>query len=492
MDNHGSADADGNKKKAPAGAAQPTSDLSEANINQDDFAQELSSDLPSMAVSSAFPDSPPFAASQSPPLTSKVNQNGGRAGVCHGTVSDMKKLEHAPLGEPPNASLPSASTPNNADIDRGVAHGCIIGTNLLEHAPPSETLPSPGLRILKRHPVVSASNQDVTPGAFPVRSRNTLTSRSFRSPVSSYVSTREVIHDESKHEDDVSNTAAESCFYTVEAQEVKDGNEEETMIFAEAEYVRMKWFQRPVYRWILFGSILFACGLVVTVVVLVVRPSMVSSTSWRPTSLLPEAIACNFLSISNVTYCQSIFKFSTKTTGSTIPSEIGVLTQLTFLDFSDQSLTSAIPSEIGLLTQLTVLDFYDNSLTSTIPSEIGLLTQLTSLNFYENTLTSTIPSEIGVLKYLTYLYFGGNSLTSTIPSEIGLLTQLKELLFDNNFLTSTIPSAIGLLTLLESLSFSNNAMKGTIPSSLCSLSSLYTIYINCGEITCASGCCTCE
>jgi Leucine-rich repeat (LRR) protein len=42
-------------------------------------------------------------------------------------------------------------------------------------------------------------------------------------------------------------------------------------------------------------------------------------------------------------------------------------------------LTSTIPSEIGLLTQLELLSFFNNSLTSTIPSEILRLTQLTSL-----------------------------------------------------------------------------------------------------------------
>jgi hypothetical protein len=35
---------------------------------------------------------------------------------------------------------------------------------------------------------------------------------------------------------------------------------------------------------------------------------------------------------------------------------------------------------------------------------------------------------------------------------------------------------------------SSNSLKGTIPSSLCSLPSLL-IRIDCGEITCAPGCC---
>ena len=71
---------------------------------------------------------------------------------------------------------------------------------------------------------------------------------------------------------------------------------------------------------------------------------------------------------------------------STIPSEIGLLTQLTYLSLNSNVLTSTIPTEIGLLTQLTLLDvfrkeyipldFISNNLTSAIPSETGLVTQL--------------------------------------------------------------------------------------------------------------------
>jgi hypothetical protein len=45
------------------------------------------------------------------------------------------------------------------------------------------------------------------------------------------------------------------------------------------------------------------------------------------------------------------------------------------------------------------------------------------------------------------------------------------------------------LAQLTSLSFYNNTLKGTIPSSLCALPSLFSIDIDCGEITCESGCC---
>jgi hypothetical protein len=174
------------------------------------------------------------------------------------------------------------------------------------------------------------------------------------------------------------------------------------------------------------------------------KPTARAPTAKPSTRLTPEQIACNFLSVPNLTKCRSkawfdsYYNYAERTTGSTIPSEIGLLTQLTYLDFSYNRLTSTIPSEIALLTKLSVLSFYKNQLTSTIPSEFARLTQL------------------------TYLGFGSNQMTSTIPSEIGLMTQLTRLSFYYNYLT------------------------GTIPSSLCAVGSM-TIVVDCGEIAC--GCC---
>ncbi len=86
------------------------------------------------------------------------------------------------------------------------------------------------------------------------------------------------------------------------------------------------------------GSILFACGLLGAVVVLVVgdnRPQSAASSASAPRTTAPtsspELIACNILSIPDVTKCRSMVKFEPynagdKTTGSTIPSEIELLT----------------------------------------------------------------------------------------------------------------------------------------------------------------------
>ena len=57
---------------------------------------------------------------------------------------------------------------------------------------------------------------------------------------------------------------------------------------------------------------------------------------------------------------------------TSLPPEIGLLTNLTYLDLENNELTS-LPPEIGLLTNLTTLDLGSNELTS-LPPEIGTLT----------------------------------------------------------------------------------------------------------------------
>ena len=64
----------------------------------------------------------------------------------------------------------------------------------------------------------------------------------------------------------------------------------------------------------------------------------------------------------------------------TIPSEIGLLTQLKMLGLSGNRFTGMLPSELGLLTQLETLVFRDNSITGTIPNELFQLTQLEALH----------------------------------------------------------------------------------------------------------------
>jgi Leucine-rich repeat (LRR) protein len=125
-----------------------------------------------------------------------------------------------------------------------------------------------------------------------------------------------------------------------------------------------------------------------------------------------------------------------------------------------------IPSELGLLTQMTALDLHGRWLTGTIPSTLGQLTNLTFLQLSQNSLTGTIPSSLRNLKQLTFLGLGYTQLTGSIPSELGYLTRL---------------TTLGLSNIKE--------LGGTVPSSLCNSRNtkvVFDCYTN-GNIACS--CC---
>ncbi|XP_060672725.1 receptor-like protein 7 [Ziziphus jujuba] len=156
-----------------------------------------------------------------------------------------------------------------------------------------------------------------------------------------------------------------------------------------------------------------------------------------------------------------------------VPSSLGKLTRLTFLDLSENNFEgNQFPSFLRNLTQLTNLWLNKCQLTSEIPGWLGKLTQLTDLGLYINNLHGHIPSSLGKLTSLTYLDLGANDFESQIPSFLRNLTQLTVLFLDDGQFTGEIPSWFETFTLLNHLNLGMNKLHGLIPSSLGKLTSL--------------------
>jgi len=83
------------------------------------------------------------------------------------------------------------------------------------------------------------------------------------------------------------------------------------------------------------------------------------------------------------------------------------------------SLTGTLPTEIGVLTNLASLSLLSNALTGPIPSELGQLSNsMIQMFLYDNAFTGMIPSELGNLSLMSTLQLEGNDLTGTMPDEI--------------------------------------------------------------------------
>ncbi|XP_077250841.1 uncharacterized protein LOC143890150 [Tasmannia lanceolata] len=161
----------------------------------------------------------------------------------------------------------------------------------------------------------------------------------------------------------------------------------------------------------------------------------------------------------------------------TIPSEIGLLSNLQILRLYGNQLSGSIPPTIGNLTNLDRLRLSQNNLTGPIPPSIGNLTKLTYLVLYENQLLGPIPKEIGNMTNLTLLYLNDNEISGSIPQEIGNLVNLADLDFNNNMLTGSIPSTLADLKKLIDLSLFENHLSGSLPQEMPSLINLETLYL---------------
>ena len=99
-------------------------------------------------------------------------------------------------------------------------------------------------------------------------------------------------------------------------------------------------------------------------------------------------------------------------TGALPPSLVELRSLSNFLDLRANAITS-LPSEIGILTGLTYLQLSNNDLTS-VPTEVGDLTRLRALDLSSNAIKS-LPSEIAALTLRT-LDLSANELTG-VPVE---------------------------------------------------------------------------
>jgi len=163
---------------------------------------------------------------------------------------------------------------------------------------------------------------------------------------------------------------------------------------------------------------------------------------------------------------------------STLPNELFTLTNLQYLNLSYCNITS-LPPEIGNLSNLTILQLSWNDYLTSLPPEIGKLSNLTELNLYKNNLTS-LPPEIEKLTNLTYLNLTDNRFTS-LPPEIGKLSNLTELNLYKNYLTS-LPPEIDKLTNLTYLNLEDNNLT-SLPPEIGNLSNLTKLYLRWNNLT---------
>ncbi|PIN16138.1 Serine/threonine protein kinase [Handroanthus impetiginosus] len=168
--------------------------------------------------------------------------------------------------------------------------------------------------------------------------------------------------------------------------------------------------------------------------------------------------------------------------GERIPTQIGALSELTYLNLSTNFLTGGLPLSIGNLTKLETLDISFNHISGSILPEVRNLRNLVALDLSWNSLNGSIPSQIGALLKLEILRLKANNINGHLPVSLGNLTKLEILDISSNQISGSIPAEIGNLSHLTYLNLQWNEIGGAIPSTLCQLTSLKALQLSLNEI----------
>lgn len=99
-----------------------------------------------------------------------------------------------------------------------------------------------------------------------------------------------------------------------------------------------------------------------------------------------------------------------------------------------------IPTEVGLMSNLASFSVAKGSLTGTIPTEFGKLDQLRRLWLFENDLTGKIPESLNNLQLLEVLELHSNNLVGDMPQ--GVCASISDAEYEYKSLTSDCKSEV--------------------------------------------------
>ncbi|XP_044476873.1 receptor kinase-like protein Xa21 [Mangifera indica] len=161
----------------------------------------------------------------------------------------------------------------------------------------------------------------------------------------------------------------------------------------------------------------------------------------------------------------------------TIPTEVGNLHSLIYLDVSQNDLNGFIPTTTGNLRNLQGLWLNKNNFSGFIPYELCKLHMIDKLRLNDNMLSGPIPTCMANLISLRDLQLGSNKFNSSIPSSLWTLQYILQVNLSLNSLSGFLSPTIQSLKVLRDLDLSKNLLSGNIPATLGGLQSLEALFL---------------
>nr|CAD1829181.1 unnamed protein product [Ananas comosus var. bracteatus] len=136
--------------------------------------------------------------------------------------------------------------------------------------------------------------------------------------------------------------------------------------------------------------------------------------------------------------------------------------QLIHLLLDSNNLSGSIPSTLGLVTNLTVVRLDKNSLTGPVPSNLNNLMNIGELNLANNNLSGPLPNLTG-MNALSFVDMSNNSFDpSDIPSWFSTLPVLTSLYLEHLNIGGQLPQSLFSFSLIETLRLRDNRFNGTL------------------------------
>lgn len=151
-----------------------------------------------------------------------------------------------------------------------------------------------------------------------------------------------------------------------------------------------------------------------------------------------------------------------------------------YINLRENNLVGSLPVVIFMFSRLQEFDVSgNNGLKGKLPTELGLLSELTSLSIAQTAMTGRIPTELMDIPQLHELTLSGGYNCSGFK---GGKQGISSSFFDNQFLRSidlsfndlgtTLPSGVGDATNLQMLNLVASGLTGQLPTEIAKLSSL--------------------